>query len=88
MQQNSRCILCGDRNKTINHITSECCKSAQREYKTRHVWVGKMIHRELCKKFKFDHTTKWYVQPRIHPRKFDGQNSLVILKESEKRDKY
>ena len=31
------------------------------EYKTRHNWVGKVIHWEMCKKFKFDHTNKWYM---------------------------
>ena len=34
---------------------------AQKEYKTRHNWVGQVIHREMCKKFKFDHTNKWYM---------------------------
>ena len=33
----------------------------QKEYKTRHDWVGKGIHWEMCKKFKFDHTNKWYM---------------------------
>ena len=60
-QQNSKCRLCGDRDETINHIISECSKLAQREYKTRHDWVGKVIHWEMCKKFKFDHTNKWYM---------------------------
>ena len=32
----------------------------QKEYKIRYNWVGKVIHWELCKKLKFDHTTKWY----------------------------
>ena len=50
-QQNSKCRLCGDRDETINHIISECSKLAQKEYKTRHNWVGKVIHREMCKKF-------------------------------------
>ena len=59
-QQNSKCRLCSDRDETINHI-SECSKLAQREYKARHDWVGKVIHREMCKKFKFDHTNKWYM---------------------------
>ena len=27
----------------------------------RHDWVGKVIHKELCKKFKFGHTNKWYM---------------------------
>ena len=34
---------------------------AQREYKTRHDWVGKVIHWELYKKYKFDQTNKWYM---------------------------
>ena len=60
-QQNSKCRLCGDRDETINHIINECSKLAQREYKTKHDWVGKVIHWEMCKKFKFDHTNKWYM---------------------------
>ena len=40
---------------------SECSKLAQREYKARHDWVGKVIHWEICKKCKFDHTNKWYM---------------------------
>ena len=59
-KQNSRCRLCGDRDETINHI-SECRKLAQKEYKTRHDWVGKIISRELRKKVKFDHKNKWYM---------------------------
>ena len=31
------------------------------KYKSRHDWVGKVIHREMCKEFKFDHTNKWYM---------------------------
>ena len=60
-QQNSKCRLCGDRDETINHIISESIKLVQKEYKTRHDWVGKVIHWEMCKKFKFDHTNKWYM---------------------------
>ena len=63
-QQNSKCRLCGDGDETINHIISECSKLAQKEYKARHDWVGKVIHREMCKKFKFDHTNKWYMHYR------------------------
>ena len=60
-QQNSKCRLCGDRNETINHVISECSKLAQKEYQARHDWVGKVIHWEMCKKVKFDHTNKWYM---------------------------
>ena len=60
-QQNSKCRLGGDRDETINHIISECSKFAQKEYKAKHDWLGKLIHWEMCKKFRFDHTKKWYM---------------------------
>ena len=59
-QQNSKCRLCGDRDETINHVISECSKLAQKEYKNRHDWAGKMIYRELCKKLKLDQSTERY----------------------------
>ena len=43
----------------IHHIISKCCKLAQKDYKTRH--EAKVIHWDICKKFKFDHTNKWYM---------------------------
>ena len=60
-QQNSKSRLCSDRDETINHIISECSKLSQKKYKAWHDWVGKVIHWEMCKKFKFDHTNKWYM---------------------------
>ena len=60
-QQNSKCRQCGNWDETINHIISKYSKLAQREYKARHDLVGKVIHWEMCKKFKFDHTNKWYM---------------------------
>ena len=60
-QQNSKCRLCGDRYETINHIINECSQLALPEYEARHDWVGKVIHWEMCKKFRFDHTNKWYM---------------------------
>ena len=60
-KKNNKCRLCGDRDETINHIISECSNLAQNEYKTRHEWLGKVNHWEMCKKFKFDHTNKWYM---------------------------
>ena len=61
-QQNSKCRLCGNRDKTTNHIISECSKLAQKEYKARHDCVGKVIHWEMCWKFQFDHINKWYMR--------------------------
>ena len=42
-------------------IIIECSKLSQKEYKTKQDWVEKVIRRELCKKFKFDHTNEWYI---------------------------
>ena len=40
MQENSKCRLCGHRDETINYITSEFNKLAQKEFKTRYNWEG------------------------------------------------
>ncbi len=61
MQQNSRSRLSDDRDETIYHIISKCGKLAQKEYKNRHEWVVKVIHWELCKKFKIDCANKGYM---------------------------
>ena len=53
--------FCADREETIHHIISKCSNLAQKENKKKHNWVGKVIHWERCKKFKFDHTNKWYI---------------------------
>ena len=59
-------LLISAQNNTIriNHIKArirECSELPQKEYKTRHNWVDKVIHREMCKKFKFDQMNKWYM---------------------------
>ena len=46
----------------INHTLRKGSKSTQKEYKTRHDWVGNMIHWKLSKKLKFDHMNKWYMR--------------------------
>ena len=60
-QQNNGCRLCGYRDETIKHIACERSKLAQKEYETKHEWVGKVIQWELCKEFRYDHTNKWYM---------------------------
>ena len=54
-------MICGNRDEPINHIISECNELALKEYKTRHDWVRKVVNREISKKFKLDHTNKWYM---------------------------
>ena len=87
-QQNTRCRLCIDRDEIINHIISECRKLAQKEYKSRHEWVGKMvINWELCMKLKFYHTNKRYMynpssvlgnEMRSYPCDFEIQMDYLI----------
>ena len=75
-QQNNKCRLCGARDETITHIISECSKLAQKEYTTRHEWVGKVIYWEMCNKFKFDHTNKWYMLKPASLKKNDTDKLL------------
>ena len=75
-QQSSKCRLCGDRDETINHLISKCCKLAQKEYKARHDWIGKVIHWEMCRKFQFDHTNKWYMHNPAPVLENDSHKSL------------
>ena len=59
-KQNKKCKSCGEKDGMVSYKISRCCKPAQK-YMTKHNWVGKMIHWELCKRLKFDHTIKWYM---------------------------
>ena len=69
MQQNSRCRLCADRDKTINHIISEYSKiyyfAVSQDHKTRHDCVGKAIHWESV-----------YTQSRIPPGERNAKTSI------------
>ena len=50
-------------------------KLAQKVYKTKHDRVGKVIHLELCKKLKFDHTI---TQTRIRLREWNIKFSGIL----------
>ena len=65
MRQKSKCRWCGQKDEMINHIVSECRKLAQNEWKTIYDWVGETINWVLCRKLKFDHTTKWYMRKPV-----------------------
>ena len=55
--KNNKCRLCGARDEMVNHLISEYIKLMQKEY-SRYDRVGKVIHSELCKRLKLDHTVK------------------------------
>ena len=80
-QQNNKCKLCIDRDKTINHMISECSKLARKENTIRHTWVGKVIHWKLCQKSKLGPTTKWFMHKAKHPlEEWDAQTFSKILR--------
>ena len=63
MHQNSKNTLCRELDETINYKVIEYCKLSQKQHNTRHDRVGKVIHWEMCKRMKFDHTTKYMHKP-------------------------
>ena len=61
--------------------------------KTRHGWIGKVIHLELCKKLKFDHSNKWYMhnptsvlQNETHKLLWDFDTQTDHLKSTRRPD--
>ena len=38
------CGMCREKGESVNHLTSECSKLAQREYKRRHDNVALYVH--------------------------------------------
>ena len=57
--------MCGQKGETVWYITSECEKLAQGKYKRRHDNVARIIHWELCEKYRIDTTKNWYEQKPI-----------------------
>ena len=75
MEKNSKLGLSDDRDETIYHILSECSKLAQKEHKSRHDWIEKVIHKEFFKKFRFNHTAWWFMHKPEFVLKNTTQNS-------------
>ena len=81
MPKDIKCRLCGDRDKTCNHMLSECSKLAQKEYKTRHNLVENVIYLELYKRLKCYHADKWYIhKPESVLEKMKGMKFSGILR--------
>ena len=66
----------------INHIVNECSELAKKEYQIRHDWVGKVIHWEMCKELKFDHTNTWYM---LNPESLLENATHKLLRDFEKK---
>ena len=75
--QNSKYMLNGERDETINYRISECSKLTQKEYKTRHNCVGEDDSLGIVQKIKiWPYYQMVYAQTRIHPKEWDAYNSL------------
>ena len=48
------CRLCGEKGENITHLTSECKKLAQKEYKRRHDNVACIVHWKLRGLYKLE----------------------------------
>ena len=75
-QRSSKRRLCCDKEETVNHITYECSKFAQKGYKTIHDWVAKVIDWEMFKKLRFVHKSKRYMH---NPESLLENETLKIL---------
>ena len=69
-------VGCEEKDERVNHILKKCSKLVQKKYKTRHDWVGKIIHWELYKRMNFDNTAKWYMHKPGPVLANETQNSL------------
>ena len=70
------CRMCNKAEGTVFHFVSECSKMAQTEYKGRHDKLAKVIHWDLCKKWGFQVTAKWY---EYVPEKVSETDRVKIL---------
>ena len=52
--------MCRKVDKSIDHTISACSKLVQKEYKTRHNNMGKIVHWKLSIKCNFEARDKWY----------------------------
>ena len=59
-QDDLNCRMCKQSEETVCHITSQCPKLAQKEYKRRHDRVARSLHWNLCKQNTIECCSKWY----------------------------
>ena len=52
--------MCKKNEESITHLTAECKKLAQKEYKQRHDNIARIGHLEICQKFGLVPEVKWY----------------------------
>ena len=59
-QDDLNCRMCKQSEETVCHITSQCPKLAQKEYKRRHDCVARSLHWNICKQNAIEYCRKWF----------------------------
>ena len=54
------CRVCKKVDESMDHIVSDCCKLAKKEYKRRYDNLGKIVLWKLARECNFEATDKWY----------------------------
>ena len=54
------CRMRREKEESVSHLTSECSKLAQRDYKRPHDNVAWYMHWQLCGKAELERAHKWY----------------------------
>ena len=54
------CRLCRGKGESVGHLASECTKLAQREYRSRHDNVTRIIRWKICGKHDLERASKWH----------------------------
>ena len=50
--EGSRCRLCMQHQKTVDHLTSECSKLAETYYTKRHNYAASIVYKAICAVYK------------------------------------
>ena len=59
-QGDSLCRMCRKVDESMDHIVSGCSKLAQKEYKKRYDYLGRIVHWKFARKCNFEAGDKWY----------------------------
>ena len=78
-QQNSKCRLCGDRNETINHITSECSKLHRRSTRRDTIGWARYSPGKCARNLNLTMPTNGICTTQHRPRKLHTQTPVRLL---------
>ena len=60
-----KCRMCCERDNSLTHLTAECKRLVQKQYKQKPDNIARIVHLELCKKFGLVGKVKKYNHKRV-----------------------